>query len=78
MIEAGVASSEHDAAGKISEETGESSEAVRSRIRRGKSEVGQLDQPTPTPSDHTESEGNQDEMNEIKHGGKREGRDGKV
>jgi len=40
MIEQGVANSKNDAAKKIAEDTGESQEAVRHRIRSGEDEVG--------------------------------------
>ncbi|PKN30502.1 MAG: hypothetical protein CVU64_03155 [Deltaproteobacteria bacterium HGW-Deltaproteobacteria-21] len=61
-IEAGSASSINNAAEKISNDTGESKEAVRHRIRSGKKEqekLGVVRQPAPTPEPSNEIQENQ-------------------
>lgn len=45
LVEAGKSSSQRQSAKIIAEETGETSETVRNRIRRGKMEVGHVDPP---------------------------------
>ncbi len=44
MVEAGTSKGVRESARKIAEDTGESAETVRNRIRRGKRDVGQYDQ----------------------------------
>lgn len=44
MVEAGVSENKSESARKIAEETEETPEAVRTRIRRGEKEAGQADQ----------------------------------
>jgi hypothetical protein len=43
MVDAGVSESQRESARKIAEGTGETPEAVRSRIRRGEKEVGRVE-----------------------------------
>jgi hypothetical protein len=45
MVDAGTAKTLHDASKRIAEDTGESEEAVRHRVRRGLKKVGQHGQP---------------------------------
>lgn len=49
--EAGVASSERDASRQIAEQTGETEQAVRMRIQKGRKKAALVEQPTLTESD---------------------------